>query len=128
MSDLVTRLRGWRNWREVHIVRTHLLLEEAAAEIERLRLTDYERAAVGRAVQDENDFGFVYTADALQALLDRISQNSDCPDLDNAASPDILAADERAAVEDMASYFDARGNLTMQAWGSLLHVLLGRMA
>lgn len=36
MSDLVTRLRGWRNWREVHIVRTHMLLEEAAAEIERL--------------------------------------------------------------------------------------------
>lgn len=36
MSDLVTRLRGWRNWREVHIVRTHLLLEEAADEIERL--------------------------------------------------------------------------------------------
>jgi hypothetical protein len=68
-----------------------------------------------------------HAADEIERLR-LLSQNGDCPDLDNAAKQDILAADERAAVEDMASYFDARGNLTMQAWGSLLHVLLGRMA
>ena len=33
MSDLVTRLRGWRN---VHLARLHLLMEEAADEMERL--------------------------------------------------------------------------------------------
>jgi hypothetical protein len=33
MSDIVTRLR---NWREVHLARLHLLMDEAADEIERL--------------------------------------------------------------------------------------------
>jgi hypothetical protein len=33
MSDLVTRLRNWRN---VHLARLHLLMEEAADEMERL--------------------------------------------------------------------------------------------
>lgn len=68
-----------------------------------------------------------HAADEIERLR-LLSQNSDFPDPENAAKQDILAADERAAVEDMASYFDARGNLTMQAWGSLLHVLLKRMA
>ena len=35
MSDIVERLR---NWRTVHLARLHLLMEEAADEIERLRL------------------------------------------------------------------------------------------
>jgi hypothetical protein len=33
MSDIVTRLR---NWREVHLARLHLLMDEAADEMERL--------------------------------------------------------------------------------------------
>ena len=33
MSDLVTRLRNWRN---VHLARLHLLMDEAADEMERL--------------------------------------------------------------------------------------------
>lgn len=33
MNDLVTRLRNWRN---VHLARLHLLMEEAADEMERL--------------------------------------------------------------------------------------------
>ena len=33
MSDIVTRLR---NWRTVHLARLHLLMEEAADEMERL--------------------------------------------------------------------------------------------
>ena len=142
MSDLVTRLR---NWREVHLARLHLLMEEAAdqiailksklslrdnleqgltdgvarlqAEVERLRngaleasetvsqngdcpgrdnaanadntpathatpsegreqsgctITDVERAAIERAVRDEDVFGHVYTADVLRGLLERL--------------------------------------------------------
>lgn len=38
-----------------------------------------------------------------------------------------LADDEREAIEAMACYFDARGNLTMQSWGSLLRILLERL-
>ena len=34
---------------------------------------------------------------------------------------------EREAIEGMAAYFDTRGNITLQAWGSLLRVLLERM-
>ena len=34
MNDIVTRLRDWRN---VHLARLHLLMDEAADEIERLR-------------------------------------------------------------------------------------------
>ena len=34
---------------------------------------------------------------------------------------------EREAVEGMAAYFDTRGNLTFQSWGSLLRVLLMRL-
>ena len=34
MSDIVTRLR---NWRTVHLARLHILMEEAADEMERLR-------------------------------------------------------------------------------------------
>ena len=50
MSDIVERLR---NWRTVHLARLHLLMEEAADEIERLRqvveqknLTAAEREAL----------------------------------------------------------------------------------
>jgi hypothetical protein len=105
MSDIVTRLR---NWREVHLARLHLLMDEAADEMERLSangdcpdadnaangdkpcpyvtgkttkyctltpftLTDVERAAIERAMKDENDFGMVYTADVLKWLLERLS-------------------------------------------------------
>jgi len=35
-------------------------------------------------------------------------------------------AAEREAIEGMAAYFDTRGNITLQAWGSLLRVLLMR--
>jgi hypothetical protein len=113
VSDLVTRLR---NWREVHLARLHLLMEEAADEMamlagyrdaaesdltvaiiaaERLRLTDLELAAIGRAVKDENDFGLVYTADVLQSLLDRLSGSGDCPEPDNASNADTLAPEVR---------------------------------
>jgi hypothetical protein len=44
-----------------------------AAEVERLRLTDSERAAIERAMKDENELGMVYTADVLKWLLKRLS-------------------------------------------------------
>ena len=105
MSDIVTRLR---NWRTVHLARLHLLMDEAADEMERLSangdcpnqdnaakqdiltdtpathatpsessvqsectLTDSERAAIERAMKDENELGMVYTADVLKWLLAR---------------------------------------------------------
>ena len=49
------------------------MIHRLATEVERLRLTDVERAAVQRAVKDENDFGLVYTADVLKWLLERLS-------------------------------------------------------
>ena len=63
MSDIVERLR---NWRTVHLARLHLLMEEAADEMERLRngslvacetvrLTDAEREAIAEAAGAYND-------------------------------------------------------------------------
>jgi hypothetical protein len=74
MSDLVEKLRSTADDTDaVENASVAYLLEEAAAEIERLRLTDVELAAVQRAVNDEDDFGLVYTADVLQSLLQRLS-------------------------------------------------------
>ena len=92
-TDIVARLR---NWRAVHLARLHLLMEEAAdeidrlradwpeqlsaarSEIERLRLTDEEREAVEAAARivdeydDEMD-GFPSGAAAtLRRLLERL--------------------------------------------------------
>ena len=74
MNDIVTRLRNWRN---VHLARLHLLMDEAADEmarlrsdnnrranletglrdwVERLRLTDAEREAVKRAIETLDGF------------------------------------------------------------------------
>ena len=38
-----------------------------------------------------------------------------------------LTAEQREAVTGMACYFYTRGNLQMQAWGSLLRILLERL-
>lgn len=43
MNDLVARLRDWRS---LHLTRLGELFEEAATEIEELRLTDEEREAI----------------------------------------------------------------------------------
>ena len=37
-----------------------------------------------------------------------------------------LAPDEREAINAMACYFDTKGSIQMQAWGSLLRVILLR--
>jgi hypothetical protein len=66
MSDIVERLR---NWRTVHLTRLHLLMEEAADEMERLRLTADEREAVAYYLGT----GGPYNVDrTLVALLQRL--------------------------------------------------------
>ena len=89
MSDIVERLR---NWRTVHLARLHLLMEEAADEIARLRLsakgdfpkpdnaangdilTDEEREAVAVAAEAyASDHGERFAA-TLRALLQRLGQ------------------------------------------------------
>jgi hypothetical protein len=71
MSDIVTRLR---NWRTVHLARLHLLMEEAADEMERLRLTADEREAVAYYLGT----GGPYNVDrTLVALLSRTGKDGD---------------------------------------------------
>jgi hypothetical protein len=52
VSDIVERLRNWRN---VHLARLHLLMEEAADEMERLRLTADELSRTGSDVAKTGD-------------------------------------------------------------------------
>lgn len=70
MNDIVARLR---NWREVHLARLHLLMEEAADEVARLRADNSRRANLEQGLRD----GIV-----------RLSANGDCPGRDNAANED----------------------------------------
>ena len=74
MSDIVARLRDWRS---VHLARLHLLMYEAADEIERLRqvveqknLTDEELEAVENAA-DVIDAKTCGNAATLRGLLER---------------------------------------------------------
>jgi hypothetical protein len=52
MSDIVEQLR---NWRTVHLARLHLLMEEAADEIERLSRTGSETAKTDEAATECHD-------------------------------------------------------------------------
>jgi hypothetical protein len=74
MSDLVARLR---NWREVHLARLHILMEEAADEMARLRSDNSRRANLEQGLRDG---------------IERLSQNGDCPGRDNAANEDNTPA------------------------------------
>ena len=70
MSDIAARLRDWRS---VHLARLHLLMDEAADEMERMRLTDEEREAVevaAAAYVDDHGERFAAT---LRALLERLA-------------------------------------------------------
>ena len=64
--DIVERLR---NWRTVHLARLHLLMEEAADEMERLRLTAEEREAVAYYLGTGGPYNVDLT---LVALLERL--------------------------------------------------------
>ena len=74
MNDIVTRLR---NWRDVHLARLHLLMEEAADEIARLRADNNRRANLEQGLRD---------------AIVRLSQNGDIPVPDNAANADNTPA------------------------------------
>jgi hypothetical protein len=83
-TDIVTRLR---NWREVHLARLHLLMDEAADEMERLSslgdcpapdnaakqdiLTDAEREAIKSCVADDEAATAYERAATLRGLLER---------------------------------------------------------
>ena len=69
MSDIVTRLRRWTH--AVDAAPASDLMDEAADEIERLRLTDAEREAIGVAVSFFSR-GYGTTADTLRGLLERL--------------------------------------------------------
>jgi hypothetical protein len=72
MSDIVERLR---NWRSVHLARLHLRMEEAADEMERLRLTAEEREAVENCIYASERIGDDWSdkqAALLRGLLERL--------------------------------------------------------
>jgi len=69
VSDIVERLR---NWRSVHLARLHLLMEEAADEMDRLRLTDAERDALAAMVNRLCCEMTVVELDAMVGLLERL--------------------------------------------------------
>ena len=83
-ADILSDYKTWRSQQEdrigTHSPDCHMwprhercMIHRLAAEVERLRLTDVERAAVQRAAEDEDNVGMVYTADVLQSLLERLS-------------------------------------------------------
>ena len=74
MNDIVTRLRDWRN---VHLARLHLLMEEAADEVARLRADNSRRANLEQGLRDG---------------IERLSANGDCPAQENAANRDNTPA------------------------------------
>ena len=91
MSDIVERLR---NWRTVHLARLHLLMEEAADEIERLRADWPEQLQAHSVLIAEQEL-------EIARLRLRLSAKGDFPVSENAAKQDngmTLTAAEREAV------------------------------
>ena len=76
MKDIVERLR---NWRTVHLARLHLLMEEAADEMERLRADWPEQLQAHSVLIAEQE---------LEIERLRLSSSGSCPDPENAASED----------------------------------------
>ena len=84
MNDIVTRLR---NWREVHLARLHLLMDEAADEMERLSANVDCPVPDNAAKQDNtpathatpsegNVQGGCTLTDAERALLSRLGEDT----------------------------------------------------
>ena len=70
ITDIVSRLRHWRG---IHLAHGGRLYEEAADEIERLRLTNDERAAIALAIAFLQPVGNYdsLAQDTLRKLLER---------------------------------------------------------
>ena len=97
MKEIVERLR---NWRTVHLARLHLLMDEAADEMERLSRTGSNDAKTGDDAVECND------------------QGVKCPERDR------LTAAEREAIEVAAeAYADDHG----ERFAATLRDLLERM-
>jgi hypothetical protein len=125
MSDIVERLR---NWRTVHLARLHLLMEEAADEMEGLRLSsrgdcpEPENAAsednvslrqnmttltseerdvlreVCRVYADEDDVGCNEIAYVIDRILTRLGPAANSPPIPRTGCGECLTAAEREAV------------------------------
>lgn len=67
-GDIVSRLR---NWRGLHLAHGGELFDEAADEIERLRLTDDERQAIRWIVGDDISSDGVSIQATMRGLLER---------------------------------------------------------
>ena len=98
MSDLVARLR---NWREVHLARLHILMEEAADEMARLRSDNSRRANLEQGLRDG---------------IERLSANGDCPGRDNSANEDNTPATHGTPSEGSEQ---SGCTLTDPRWGRL---------
>jgi hypothetical protein len=71
VNDIVERLRNWRN---VHLTQLRYVMESAADEIERLRLTGAERFVISEVrdtYADEDDVASNEIAAVLDWLLER---------------------------------------------------------
>ena len=64
--------------------------------------------------------------EAIRRLADQDATLSVCDGNVTVTMDATLTDEEREAVSGMASYFDTRGNVQLQAWGSLLRILLAR--
>jgi hypothetical protein len=74
VNDIVTRLRQWAIATDA--VPASDLMDEAAAEIERLRLTDAEREAIRFAAVVYEQGGRAADAATLRGLLERTAQET----------------------------------------------------
>ena len=74
MSDIVTRLR---NWRTVHLARLHLLMEEAADEMERLCQVLSQKNHCPDPEKAPNEDSYLAEIDRLKATITSLSGDRD---------------------------------------------------
>jgi hypothetical protein len=101
MSDVLARLMRWMETSDIDDA--GVVLRDAITEIAGLRARLHEHRIAAQ----------------------RLAELSGARQQGETGQP-VLTDAEREAIEGMAAYFDTRGNITLQAWGSLLRVLLMR--
>ena len=116
MSDLVTRLRNWRN---VHLARVHLLMDEAADEMERLSKTGHCPVPDDAAEQDNVGKELAH-ADEIERL--RRGHRAALTDAEREAVE--RAIDALHSVDDMSAWSAERDGVA----AATLRGLLERMA
>jgi hypothetical protein len=134
MSDIVERLR---NWRTVHLARLHLLLEEAADEMEKVRIQLLAAYQLGVRHRDPPELrnGSVESRETVR----QVSSQENFPTPENAAqqetpcphvvgkttqycslTPFTLTDAERKAIEEAADFIDAKSCASSATLRSLL--------